>query len=355
MTLTMIDFFEELYSDSVLKYITLSFYVVGIIVGITSEFGIIWYERNGNHRYRTVINQLFATLSWIVIAYILLVFIPEGFRYIAGPLDSTFCDIHNFLKNWICSSLVLTFDCIIVLRYIFIFKSTNFAVINDDFIALVLQMSIGFMGFWISSVNRLSVGKMSLNYYLCSGRQPGSDYLEVGQKSRNLTKESWKNISNSWEDLPSKLDTTSMFGFISFILQVVIFTKIFVYRIKIEKETKKLKLGTRKSDENPMEYSENENGSWMDISKSMADLSTMVLSSAFITFYSCILITMHRFLEPDDLNEYKYRWIVYWNQILGISIGIIGVTGSYYVRNRSLRNAIWRIFTNTSICRGRKV
>ena len=115
------DYFEELYSNSVLKTITIGFFLTGVVLGLTFELGIIWYEKNGNHRYRTVINQLFATVSWIVIAYIVLIYVPEGIRYVAGPLSSTFCDIHNILKNWICSSLLLTFDCIIVLRYIFIF------------------------------------------------------------------------------------------------------------------------------------------------------------------------------------------------------------------------------------------
>ena len=177
------DYFEELYSNSVLKCVTLGFFFTGVLFGLAFESGIIWYEKSGYHRYRTVINQLFAFVSWIVIAYIILVFIPEGVRYIVGPLDSTFCDIHNFLKNWICSSLLLTFDSIIVLRYIFIFKVNNFAVINDDFVTLLLQMSIAITGFWTSMVNRFSIGKLSLNYFLCSGKDPILDFFRCTRNS----------------------------------------------------------------------------------------------------------------------------------------------------------------------------
>ena len=69
------DFFGETYADTALKDVTLVIFISGTIVGLISEFGIIWYERNGNHRYRTAINQLFATRSWVVVFYILSVYI----------------------------------------------------------------------------------------------------------------------------------------------------------------------------------------------------------------------------------------------------------------------------------------
>ena len=67
------DFFEDLYSDSVLKQGTMAIFYTGVLFGLTLEFGIIWYERGGgNQRYRTAINQLFSTVSWIVVTFIFL-------------------------------------------------------------------------------------------------------------------------------------------------------------------------------------------------------------------------------------------------------------------------------------------
>ena len=348
MTIIPEDFFEELYSKSLLKYITIGIYFIGIIVGLTSEVGIIWYEKHGNHRYRTVINQLFATLSWIMIFYILLVFIPEGIRYIAGPLDSTICDIHNFLKNWICACLLLAFDCVIVLRYIFIFKLKNFAVINDDFIARVLQISICLMGFWISAANRLSVGKMSLNYYLCTGGNPVAKNVSIETGMENGTHDTSKNLRNTSDIEPRKLDTTSMVGFMSFILHVIILTKIFLFQKNVEDKTKNIRIqvGIEQSEPNTMESNKRGKRLSLSIPKSLADLQSLVGCLAFLTFYSSILITMNHFIEPAKLNTYKYRWIVYWNQILGVSISIIAITGSYYIRNKSIMTAIWRNFKN---------
>ena len=272
------DFFEDLYSNSLLKYFTIGIYLLGIIVGLISEVGIIWYEKHGNHRYRTVINQLFATLSWIVICYILLVFIPEGIRYITGPLNSTICDIHNFLKNWICACLLLAFDCIVVLRYVFIFKHKNFAVINDDFIAIFLQISIGLMGFWISAVNRLSVGKMSLNYYLCTGKYPVSENVGLEPKVGNGTDERSTIVIKSSDVAPGKTDTTSMIGFMSFILHVVIFTKIFLYQRSVQHKTKKIhiQLGIEQPQSNTIEPNKSGMATILSIPRILADLQTLV-------------------------------------------------------------------------------
>ena len=101
------DFFGEMYSDSALLKATVATFFIGTVLGLFSMSGLIWYERNGNHRYRTVINQLFSTLSWTVVWYILLVYIPEGTRYIIGPLNETYCDFHNLLKNALLGSCLL--------------------------------------------------------------------------------------------------------------------------------------------------------------------------------------------------------------------------------------------------------
>ena len=71
------DFFEDLYSDSLLKQGTMAIFYTGVLFGLILESGIIWYERGGgNQRYRTAINQLFSTVSWIVVTFIFIVYLP---------------------------------------------------------------------------------------------------------------------------------------------------------------------------------------------------------------------------------------------------------------------------------------
>ena len=323
------DYFHELYSDSGLKQITLAFYFTGSIFGLFSEFGIIWYEKHGNHRYRTLINQLFATISWFVICYILFVFIPEGIRYMMGPLDAGFCDVHNILKNFFSSCILITMDCIIFLRYIFIFRWSNFMVINDDFIVRFVQLSILLLGFWIAAVKRISVGKMPLNYFLCTGINPNSQ--AVIQKYGIVSR---------------KFGTVRIIAVLSFVLHVFVFGKIFFHQRKNEKKVKKVALGTMKPPRRLAWSTDEEETQNSNLPKSMVDLLTQILCLALLTFDSVILITMNSIIDPASLNIYRYRWIVYWNQIISLAIGVIGIPGVYYIRNTSLPKAIWRNVKN---------
>jgi hypothetical protein len=170
-----VDFFKEMYSNSGLKQVTIGIFFIGTIFGLILEFGIIWYERNGNHRYRTLINQLFVTISWLVISYILFVYIPDGIRYLIGPLNATYCDVHIFLQNLLLACIVLTLDCITLLRYCFIFKLSNFAVVNDDLLATFLQMTIVLLSLWMTVVRFMGVGRMPLLYFMCAGKNPNGE------------------------------------------------------------------------------------------------------------------------------------------------------------------------------------
>ena len=324
------DFFGETYSDTALKEITLVIFIIGTVLGLISEFGIIWYERNGNYHYRTVINQLFATRSWVVVFYILSVYFPDGIRYWAGPLDATFCDIHNFLRNFLLSCSLLTLDCIIALRYIFIFKLSNFAVVNDDLIATFLQTTILLLSLWIALVKKTSIGRMPLNYYLCTGKNP-NEAVESDEDSNSVTR---------------KFDTISILMCFSLILHMFAFTKIFWYQRKMEQRTENIRLGRITP--------KDRNDQGQDIAgvidrprmvpnmpKSMADLTTQLLTLTFIIILGTLTILMNR-TDPIKLNEYENRWLVYFNQIIGASVAILGITTQYYMKNTSLPKAIWR-------------
>ena len=72
--------------------------------------------------YRTLVNQMNATLSWMMIMYFMFVAPFDVVRYLIGPYGETFCEMHQFLRIglWIGGHLVL--GVVISLRYIFIFR-----------------------------------------------------------------------------------------------------------------------------------------------------------------------------------------------------------------------------------------
>ena len=320
------DSFNELYSDTILKKVTMVFYFAGSILGLLLEVGIIWYERYGNHRYRTVISQLFSTISWLVVAYLLIVHLPEGIRYLVGPLDPTYCDVHNLLKNFIASCTVLTLDCIIVLRYIFIFKWKGLVVVNDDMITCFLQLTILIGGLWIAAVKRLSLGRMPLNYFMCTGMNP--------------------NEINKSELVPKKYDTSGLLVCVSFVLHILVFAKIFMYQREMEKKLSSIKLGIIKSSGvivpplNSAWTAENQKRS-LTLPKSMGDLLTQFLCLAYVVSYTVLHFVMNG-MTLAELNEYQNRWIIYWNQLIGTSVVVLGISTTYYIRNPYVSKAIWR-------------
>ena len=328
------DFFEGLYDDTLQKRITISIFFIGAFVGLVSEMGIIWYERHGNHQYRTVINQLFATISWLVVGYILFVYIPDGIRYLIGPLNATFCDVHHFLKNFFWSCTILTLDCIIALRYIFIFKWTKVATVNDDLIASILQLTIVLASVWAAAVKRISIGRMPMNYFMCTGKDPNKEYPRYTN---------YKSVSN-------KLDTTSILVCVSFILHLTVYTKIFWYQRKMEKKMQSIQLGRI----NSSEANADQKMAWSDetchltpvdtfsrMPKSMADLTTQISALGVHVIMAILILVMNQ-TEPIKLNDYSKRWIVYINQIIGVAAASVFVHAFYYVRNTTLSKFIWR-------------
>ena len=328
-----IDYFKEMYSNSGLKQVTIGIFFIGTIFGLLLEFGIIWYERNGSHRYRTLINQLFVTVSWMVVCYIIFVYIPDGIRYMTGPLDATYCDFHIFLKNFLLACIVLTLDCITLLRYVFIFKLSNFAVVNDDLLATFLQMTIVFLSLWVNMVKRMSLGRMPLNYFMCAGKNP---YGETDNEASELEDE--------------KFPTSLILVATSFILNIFALVKIFLYQRKVEKTTQSIGLGKMNQLGNNLNGG---NVAWIgndakqkkiaNLPKSMADLTTQLLCLLFLFVpYIIVAVAFNRIKKVENLNEYENRWLPYSVQIIFTAAGILGISVQYYVRNSSLPKAIWR-------------
>ena len=330
------DFFEEMYSDSALKKVTIVVFFFGFILGLIAEIGIIWYERNGDHNYRTVLNQLFSTVSWITICYLLLVYFPDGLRYLIGPYPEMFCDLHLFLKNFFTCCFILLFDSIICLRFIFIFKWGKFSVFDDNLLANFLRISILVLSFWMALVKLMSVGRKPLNYFMCAGLDPEEE-----------------NGPNETSKVTKKYDTTGILTFLSFALHLVISVKIFLYQRRIEKRSNNVQLGQL----NNVPTSENENSrerrvAWEDrqevpvrrsssIPKSMADLTTQMLCFVYLVVVVIVHSVMDR-TNPVELNQYQNRWLAYFNQIIALSFAILAICLQYYARNVAMRNAIWR-------------
>ena len=324
------DFFSTMYSNHDLNQVMFIMVIVGTTFGLLLMSGIIWYEKYGNHRCRTAINQLFSTLAWVVIFYIVLVYFPEGIRYLKGPLDKSFCEFHNFVKNILPSCFLLTLDCIILMRYIFIFRLSNFAVVKDDLIARFLNLSIVVLSVWISVVKRMSSGMMPLNYHMCAGSNPNGKNERTEENQTNGT-----------------FNTTQILLCLSVLLHFFVLTKIFLYEREMEKQIRSINIGKihcsgkDSTQQRRVAWSaENKVERLPNLSKSMIDFTTQMLCLIFMAIFQYLNFEKNT-TKPDELNEMRNRWYAY-SQQAGITIGIGGISLIYYGRNKHIARTIWR-------------
>ena len=328
------DFFAAMYTDTKWNIIVIITLIIGALIGLISTLGIIWYEKNGNHRCRTVINQMFSTLAWIVFLYIVLVYLPDGVRFLIGPLHISSCEVIYFLKNFFIGCFLLTLDCIILLRYVFIFKWDKFAVINDDLIARFFNFSIAILGIWLVVVQRLSFGKMPLIFFMCAGKNPRED---VNPKNKLLSK-------------TEKINLVEILVYVSFALHVIVLTKIYLYERRIERRRENIQLGTlNRSDTNNGEgrriawaSSSNNTSKTPNLTKSMIDFTTQISCLLFLVVVASVNITAKNLMEPNHVNQSKYRWFAYFHQI-GTTVGLILISLIYCIKNSLVFNAIWKI------------
>jgi hypothetical protein len=144
------NYFHILMENHVSKIIFNIFALLVIIIFAPLYYFVVWYERyGGNDSKRTLISQLLALMCKIVIAYLLVGLTGEVLISTFGPLPSWYCQIQTFYKYAIFTSLVVTFNFIIFVKYLFVFWLKNPGSVCDDFWSSFLTIWI--IGFTVVS------------------------------------------------------------------------------------------------------------------------------------------------------------------------------------------------------------
>jgi hypothetical protein len=111
------DYYTPLVENNFLKVASITFLMISNIVGIPLVYGMIWFERFGSDKKRTILNQLFSATCWIFILHVCcLVHLPEVFRYLHGPLPQCWCFLASVLRNAALTIYVLYYDAITIMR-----------------------------------------------------------------------------------------------------------------------------------------------------------------------------------------------------------------------------------------------
>jgi len=74
------DYFSFMTETSALKSFCVLFSVMGIILGPLALYSIIWFERFGSDKKRTLLNMLFSMICWTCIGFCLCIQVIDAHR-----------------------------------------------------------------------------------------------------------------------------------------------------------------------------------------------------------------------------------------------------------------------------------
>jgi hypothetical protein len=203
--LTKTDFYPMLLDNNIYRTISLALSIGSVIIGVPFLLSVIWFDKFGSDKKRTILNLLSCRSVYIGIMFIFFVQIPEIARYIYGPLPSFICFGQQVLRTTLVIIIVLFADAMAALRYIFIFWIKNPAAFHDDFWC-------SFISSWIYGFCTMFCG----SWYYRQNYQTFGFYICTGQDSKAL-------LNNT------NVGTTSLLV-LSFMFNAFAYIKIYIYK-----------------------------------------------------------------------------------------------------------------------------
>ncbi len=140
---------HALTENNPLQILSLTLAVTCILVCSPLLYSVIWFEKFGSDKKRTLINKLVSMNCWNTIGYLIFVQTLEILRFIHGPLPEVICAFQNVLRFSFGCSIVLNADATLVANYAYIFWLKNPAAFHDDFWCNFISAWIYFMSFLI--------------------------------------------------------------------------------------------------------------------------------------------------------------------------------------------------------------
>ena len=170
-----------------LLIISLLLSVLVTIFGPPLLFAVIWFERFGSDKKRTLLNMLVNMNCWTGIAFLILGQVPVIIIYTFGPLPVMFCLLHTMVRLSIICSILMFTNAIIMFRFFYIFRLKNPAAFNDDFWCLFVSLLIYIISFiFIITLNTLANHQIMANF-LCTGQITGLSLKITGKGIMLLT------------------------------------------------------------------------------------------------------------------------------------------------------------------------
>ena len=158
-------------TNNFIKYGSSILTLVMVLLSIPLFYSIIWYQKYRANDNQTIVNQFFSAICWNLIAWNLSVQMVTIFRYIIGPINSNICLLTLLSRRTIMTIILLIFDAISLMRYLFIFHLKGIATFKDDFwFRFVCMWIVGF-SVVLQFVNISLPGQKPLAFKICTGQQ----------------------------------------------------------------------------------------------------------------------------------------------------------------------------------------
>ena len=158
---------------------SLVFAGLGIIIGPPLLFGIIRFEKYGCGSKRTILNMLASNICWINLALLLIVRPLDILLFTGGPFSSGLCALKVSLKVFLLCSLVLTFDAVVVVRYLFLFWIINPMALNEKFWHKVITLEIVVLSGIVTTIVTVGSQWNSILFEVCQGAEVKSQEQDL--------------------------------------------------------------------------------------------------------------------------------------------------------------------------------
>jgi hypothetical protein len=304
------DCFETIDSNNSYKNIFTVVTVICIISVLPGLYAIIWFERFGSDKKRTIINKLLSTICYAGIFADIFVQGIYLLRFTYGPLPSIICFWLCLSKRTVICLSFLLLDSISVVRYIFIFWLKNPAAFKDEFWHLFISTWCVLMSFIFQVLRATIPGNQLVEYSLCTGDNPTPVFL-----------------------LPSFCH-----GYVetfSLILQIIICIKIWYYKRQMKKT-----IGTPAYSS----YLKNVFNTDLD-NQSLTSLATNIVLGIMLASGSVFIVIVN-FKSCQDFQLYPKFIVVYYTYMLYPCISICFFTAVWFNKNPVLRQTIFRELRN---------
>ena len=173
-----VDFYSKVFEWNPLLLLFLLISILATLLCPFFLYCIIWYERYGSDKRRTLLNRFTSLYCWATIQFFIIVQSTETARVIFGPLPPFICHLQH-IGRFACADMFFLYkNCSIFTKYLFIIWLKNPAAFNEEFWAMFAWMWIQGYSFLAETSVFMLKTSQPVTFFICLGTE-----RTIGQKN----------------------------------------------------------------------------------------------------------------------------------------------------------------------------